>query len=355
MNFYYQQLNTDVQYRSRLDAFQSDNLVQAHDLKFCIPFIDNYQFGRKFVNFDTTTNEFLCRLRNKYKKINLWYSGGVDSHYLLSSFIKHNIPLDEITICKKLPFGDHSYSMITAEELYTAIPYINTATAAVDYIKHHQTKLSTLTIGAREYKNFFRSPSWINNTNIGEIRSPTFISNVFKLIPDIDVSTSTCNLLGSETPFVYYNNGWKFYFVDWQFNAETHQSIVKPATSDPLFLESYVNAIIDQLEKNPEFDKKFSREFNRSVSSKFFTRLVPELQQVNSSIWAQYPNVSFDCDHTDIKQLINSATFKSWIDYRSGLELAPSWFNDYYYNTDWAILERNFNFGGVLTKEFVVN
>jgi hypothetical protein len=350
MNFYYKQLNNDYQFYSRFDIINSADSIQPYDLNFCISSLDNYRFTRKPANFSIAIRDFLLRLRNKYKKINLWYSGGVDSHFLLYNFIKYDIPLDEITICKKQPFGDHVYSKLTAEETYTAMPYISTIAAG--YIKQHQTKLSTPIIGIQEYEKFFKDSSWIKHTLIGDIRSPTYISNAIKLVPDIDTDPSTCNLNGSETPFVIYDNGWKFYFVDRQIIPENNDLIYKPTTSDPEFLESYVNAIIDQLERIPGYKEKFSKTGSRDVRSKFFTQIIPEIQEINSSIWAQYPKVSFDSDGSDIKDLVNHLSVKTLLDYRSALELQPNWFLDYCNNTDWKAIERNYHFGGILTKEF---
>lgn len=45
------------------------------------------------------------QLRDKYKHIRLWYSGGVDSHTVLKSFHAANLPIDEIVTVKQDNIG----------------------------------------------------------------------------------------------------------------------------------------------------------------------------------------------------------------------------------------------------------
>lgn len=47
------------------------------------------------------------QLRDKYKYIRLWYSGGVDSHTVLKSFYTAKLPIDEIVTVKQDDIGEY--------------------------------------------------------------------------------------------------------------------------------------------------------------------------------------------------------------------------------------------------------
>lgn len=347
-NFYYVNKLTQQKFLSRFDFIQT-SFSSPHNLEFVLPSIDSVEFKRKSVNFDLETKEFLFRLKNSHEKINLWYSGGVDSHFLLTNFIKYDIPLNQLTVCTKLPFDHHSCSKITAEELYTALPYLDKIS---DYVKRHCVEILLPVAGADHYEKFFSNPNWVNNTNNGSVRTPTDIVNVLPAMPDQE---DICQLTGHETPFVVYDNGWKFYFVDHQLLPDITSTIYKPTVYDSLFLESYVNTIVDQLEKILNFEDKFCLG-QQSAGSKFFSRLVPEMQHANSTVWAQYPKASLDInDRTNILTKINSESFKSYLDYQSAVLLKPRWFDLYCNRTDWQLMEKNYQMGGVLTKFFDLN
>jgi hypothetical protein len=64
------------------------------------------------------------QLREKYDYIVILYSGGIDSHVVLESFLKNDIKVDEILTFSNLKFLDKS-SKFNQEVFNSAIPYVN--------------------------------------------------------------------------------------------------------------------------------------------------------------------------------------------------------------------------------------
>jgi len=338
---------------SRVDAIHQSSIKYGHELEFCISSIDQFDFKRKYNNnFSNDVKDFLYRLKNQFKKINLWYSGGLDSHFILNNFIKHDIPLDEITTCVKLPFDNHFFSQIAADEVYSALPFIkgNYSNDITDYISRHRVKISTPVVGSKEFTAFYENPEWIKQSNSGSIRSAVYEANIMHLI-DFDKDPKICNLFGLETPNVFYDDGWKFSFFDRAY-VPNISLMFNPSGRDPLFVESFVNAIIDQLEKIPNYQKKFNKPNN--LPSKFGMRRIPEIQEANSTIFcALHKNFTYK-DKSTIISLINSRYFKSYNDYRSALILNPLWFQHYCNLTDWNAVKKDYYIGEIRTKNFTI-
>lgn len=341
---------TGIAYPSRFAVVQNIPVTQAHGLQFRIPALDSHRFRRKQSDLDRAIELFLHRLRSQFCRVNLWYSGGTDSHLLLCSFVQHDVPLDEIFVVKKMPFDDHPYSFLTAEELYAAIPYFDQISG---YIKKHNVKITSITLGSQHFAQHFQYSDWIQHTNHGEVRNPTYIRHVIKQF-GIESGNTVCHLNGSETPFFYYDQGWRFYFIDRQIIPEISCDIYKPCLHDKNFLESYVNAIIDRLELYPDYATRFAK--GNLYSSKWFAQTLCQTHKINSSIWVRYPkHFSHPGSSTDIVDRVNcNSSFKNFLDYRSAKELNPKWFQHYRYLTDWSCIERDHQFPGMRTQIFEI-
>ena len=89
-------------------------------MQFCVP--EAYE-NHDFTIPPKETLETLCKqkalnLRANNDKIVIWYSGGCDSHYVLDTFLKNNIKVDEIHMVKS-GFSNADYEI----EKY-AIPFV---------------------------------------------------------------------------------------------------------------------------------------------------------------------------------------------------------------------------------------
>jgi len=86
------------------------------------------------------------QLRQKYRKLCLWYSGGSDSHHVLRSFAKHGIPIDELLLLhwKLNPYRDAEYHN-------WLLPLANEYKA----LKNPNVQIKTVEVDSKMYKKYF--------------------------------------------------------------------------------------------------------------------------------------------------------------------------------------------------------
>ena len=90
-------------------------------------------------SWDTLCKERAIQLKDEFGEIILAFSGGSDSTLILNTFLKHNIPVDEVVICYGDPYPGFDYSSIGCVH-----PAYEIDNYAIPYIKRMQS----------EYKNF---------------------------------------------------------------------------------------------------------------------------------------------------------------------------------------------------------
>ena len=56
--------------------------------------------------------ERALQLKDELGEIILAFSGGSDSTLILNTFLKHNIPIDEVVMCRGDPYPGFDYSSI---------------------------------------------------------------------------------------------------------------------------------------------------------------------------------------------------------------------------------------------------
>lgn len=86
------------------------------------------------------------QLRQKYRKLCLWYSGGSDSHHVLRTFAKHNIPVDELFLLhwKMNPYRDAEYHN-------WLLPLAN----EYKKLKNPKAKITTVEVTSKIYGQFY--------------------------------------------------------------------------------------------------------------------------------------------------------------------------------------------------------
>jgi len=90
-------------------------------------------------SWDTLCKERALQLKDELGEIILAFSGGSDSICVLNTFLKHNIPIDEVVMCRGDPYPGFDYSSIDCVN-----PAFEIDNYAIPYIKQMQSK----------YKNF---------------------------------------------------------------------------------------------------------------------------------------------------------------------------------------------------------
>ena len=182
-----------TRYKHKLQVINSAR-GDLHNIKFNV-FSEKY-FSNDFTkepseSFDELLKQRALQLRDKYKFIKLYFSGGQDSITMLHAFIKNNIPLDEVIIYR---FGsDYNQSNVEADKY--AIPY------AKKILNGTKTKLSVHENNLDYFNNylgekwfFTRSSMSLRHFNLPRIRGNNF-----------------CHLFGLLDPKVYFEDG--FYYT----------------------------------------------------------------------------------------------------------------------------------------------
>jgi|TARA_R110000822_G_C15309261_1_gene492689 hypothetical protein len=134
-----------------------------------------------------TWNELLhhrcLQLRQKYRKLCLWYSGGSDSHHVLRSFAKHNIPIDELLLLhwKMNPYRNAEYHD-------WLLPLAN----EYKRLKNPNVKIRTVEVTSKMYGKYYGEQTAESKHFTG--------TNGFFTPCDFDWQTiHTCNITDSST------------------------------------------------------------------------------------------------------------------------------------------------------------
>jgi hypothetical protein len=99
------------------------------------------------------------QLRQKYKNLKLLYSGGRDSHCILQTFIRNQIPIDELLIV------NYSRNPVRSVEYANWI-----SPMAHGYLQHNsRAKITTLTIGVEDYKKWYNE-TWSEKSSANTVR-----------------------------------------------------------------------------------------------------------------------------------------------------------------------------------------
>ena len=75
-------------------------------------------------------------IRNRYDYLVIWYSGGADSFNMLNTFLKHDIPVDEIAHCWSLKGAGTVETLFNEEIAKVAIPHVQSICQRFPHIKH---------------------------------------------------------------------------------------------------------------------------------------------------------------------------------------------------------------------------
>lgn len=146
--------------------------------------------SESLTNYKELLRQRALQLRDKYKFLKLYFSGGQDSFTMLNVFIENDIFLDQINI--NLFGSENSKSNIEANEY--AIPFIK------KNFENTKTKISLIK-NDLDYYNEYLGEKWLKTKSSFSIRHFHF--------PNIR-GNNYCNILGYLDPTVYFDKG-KYY------------------------------------------------------------------------------------------------------------------------------------------------
>jgi len=167
------------------------------------------------------------QLRDNYDYLRLWYSGGVDSHTVLMTFIENKIPLDEICLMRTSPIAQYE-DPGNAEINLVALPFLRK-------IQHllHNTKITVLDLGPELYLKLFSDPDWLKRVNTLDFRI-SYVSTVTYLLPELnshlDRGIKLANITGGNKPRLEKEGGryYAFYWDEYlkgDLNFSTHETL----------------------------------------------------------------------------------------------------------------------------------
>ena len=350
---YYRDVNGSTQYLHRhqlVDQYKT----KSHDFVLNIDSLTQYQFHRRPSDLAQVTARALQQLRQQYGTLRLFYSGGIDSQYVLHHCLINRIHIDEIYSVVKVPYKD-PVLLALDESINSAQPFLK---QVAEQLTH--TKIHTPILDHEFFDQFYSGDDYWKYSFLMYIGEPSRVCNMidgFHL-----TTTDVCNLAGIDTPFVYWNNGWQFCFVDQQIMSEhvsKHSQAVHSLSFDsPEFIESYVNAIVDQMEQHVDYRVRFSLGNVLQQRSKILQHMVPEMQKVNGQTWGlrlpKSTGLSVPVDASFVEKTVYS-NFRSFIHWKQACQEQPAWLNRWTNHTDWAWVERCQQFGGVLSDQFVLH
>ncbi len=153
------------------------------------------------------------QIRDNYSYIRLWYSGGADSHTILLTFLKNQIPIDEIAMIRRSPINLFDQGLANCEINDAALPFLK--------LHEHQlrkTKITLIDLGRPVFERaFIPDVNWlyqINNLSFLPDNSTIFSQNIDGILDKSHSLPSYCDIDGYEKPKLVKKDG-KFYSFMW--------------------------------------------------------------------------------------------------------------------------------------------
>jgi hypothetical protein len=178
----------------------------------CPEEFDTYDFSHEpEQDLDTLLKNEASKIRDKYRTVRLYYSGGSDSRLMLDTFTKNNIHIDEI-ICIKTGIKEAD------------VEIDNFALPVLKKLNLSKTKITIHCPTKEQYRDFHSMPTtdkiskgmltWDQQFRLG-IQTEFYREDLF--------GNSICNLHGYDKPKIIKVNGqWYTYFIDVDIEPTEH-------------------------------------------------------------------------------------------------------------------------------------
>jgi hypothetical protein len=200
-------------------------------------------------------------LREKYKYLKVWFSGGADSTTVLSTFLRNNIHIDEI-IVYRFALNDRFINNSNYEvDTYTT-PFLKALQHSIP-----KTKI-TFYDRDKEYFDIQLGEKWLHTKSTLDLR------NFY--VPKIR-GNNYCNILGDLTPDVYFKDG-RWYSDLWD---TSHLGEYAPYSNIELFFSdiNFPKVHAKQLHMVKNYLKE-NNIFNLKANGEAFKQLVRDVVRV---------------------------------------------------------------------------
>jgi hypothetical protein len=195
------------------------------------------------MDWDSVLLDRAMEIRDKWDHVRLWYSGGRDSHLILQTFIKHNIPIDELVVI------DFNYA--AAEYRYIYDYLIDNPPVCVK-------KITKIVHDEKSHKEIFAKNWHMKDENTTFNALPPVSAMINQFYPE---KYDWCNVTGAEKPRVICEDG-KMYA---SMNDGTVQTLIGINNHEPFYVSpgvpifqyqtwNLVNYINTHLKNVPDHD-----------------------------------------------------------------------------------------------------
>lgn len=327
-----------------------------------------FRIGERFEKYDFTSPALpfkqsiinrLEQLRDSNKYLRFWFSGGKDSRLILDTSREIGMEFDEIVIIKNQLLGSVYQMGAISEIMHNAVDYIETIRG-----EFKKTKITIKEFQASEFELVFENKDWYRHTNCWYIHSAIepnlfyrYVNPDKKLFEDID---DRIDVMGSIHPHVYWDNGWKFVFVDFQFPQNLWHTCENFLTTPehPEILHSYVHSLILEFERKKMRPYRFQE--NLFVSTNQHMRNIRELlPEYQFDIYR--PDAEWPKKYNDSWRPSDELYWRANPSFKSMLTCLMCYFRrprprafDLYCNTtDWGAVVAEIEYGGILSQEFI--
>lgn len=209
-HMYYINNKTGQKYQNKYIASRDDRNLQDTDFycmdKELIEVQNKYVHGNaKLPATKRLIHTRILQLRDKYKKLRLWYSGGADSQTALNAFIEHGVKLDYVANIRARPDDDFEhYSEAEANH------------RARVFLKEHGIELTDVSLGSEEHYKLYsecKDPHlFLNNSHFRPVYLPAMQYTNPHLFKEEGVGEIWCDL----KPNIFFRDG-AFYTTVWDY------------------------------------------------------------------------------------------------------------------------------------------
>lgn len=323
-----------TEFDNRYDLFKyitGDENQQSYDVSDVqakLNIHNDYKFKRQ-INYQDLfqlAKKRLQTLKESGKKIHFWYSGGMDSHFVLYCMKLFDIWPDTINTYIIDP-SDGKLEMLHRNEGTPAIEFLSEF-GVPDYVEK-----IVWDVGSEQFLKTIKLDKFTEYSSIFQY-SHIFVTNFFyKTIDDFPVGEDHIHLKGSVTPHMWYDKGWKFAYVDYQFEGVVYGHSEYFIDADSEFLEAYINSILNVFEsKYGKFGFDMMHTLTKN-NDRFMKKLCPEIVKAYEGInWVQYAKSvkeSFKTDIEIVDLILKKTQVKAHDIYKKSFENNYNWVKVY--------------------------
>ncbi len=314
--FRYQKMSWHIEvnnkkFINKLDAIR-ENLKTNKALNFNAPDSwEIYDFSKK----PNKSLEELCiiqakEIRSNHEFVNLWYSGGCDSHYILQIFLNNNIKIDELTMVKRgIKAADFEIDDY-------AIPFAKTT----------GIKCTVRQPDMKYYEDYYINKKPMFGT-ANEYHHHFGLNNHFENLMHCNTN-ATAHVFGKEKPRLTFIDGkWYTYLMDIDVTHQPNQ--INFFCDDPEIYSAQCHLLKSEAElmlNQSEFNKIMDIE-----NQDFLNRAIERYKENNFPVKKGYPMPTGEWNNKDTIAIDQSPEYivKAWKNKNEELtnEIGTKWFN----------------------------